>query len=131
MERQEYNPWSWQEQFGFVHAIETTATQRVLYCAGQLATDDEGRAIHAGDIRAQLELAFDNLERVLQAAGCTLAHVVRLNYYTTDVDQLMANADVIGKRLAAGNCRPTSTLLGVARLAFPESMIEIEATAVQ
>jgi enamine deaminase RidA (YjgF/YER057c/UK114 family) len=131
MERNEYNPWQWQEQYGFVHAIEVQGAQRVLYCAGQLATDDEGRPLHAGDIRAQLELAFDNLDRVLQNAGCTLADVVRLNYYTTDVDGLMANGDVIGRRLAAGNCRCTSTLLGIARLAFPESMIEIEATAVR
>lgn len=129
MERRITNPWSWQEPFAFVHAHETTGAQKVLYCAGQFATDDAGRPLHAGDIRAQTNLAFDNLERLLQAAGYSLADVVRLNYYTTDVEALIANWDVISGRLAATGTQCASTLLGVTRLAFPDSMIEIDATA--
>lgn len=129
MERRIINPWTWQEPFAFVHAHETTGAQQVLYCAGQLSTDDEGRPVHAGDIRAQVQQAFDNLERVLQAAGYNLGDVVRLNYYTTDVEGLVANWDVISSRLAAGSCQCSSTLLGVTQLGFPDSMIEIEATA--
>src|SRR5690606_4655896 len=101
MERRIINPWTWQEPFAFVHAHETTGAQQVLHCAGQLPTDDEGRPVHAGDIRAQVQQAFDNLGRVLHEAGYSLADVVRLNYYTTDVDELVANWDVIASRLAA------------------------------
>ncbi len=79
-------------------------------------------------MRAQLILAFDNLETVLRAAGFELSDVVRLNYYTTDMDAYFQAADVGGSRFA-GN-PPTVTLLGVSRLAFPELLIEIEATAV-
>ena len=61
--------------------------------------------------------------------GFTLGDVVRLNYYTTDVDGLLGVWNVIGERLGEAGCRPASTLLGVARLAFPELLIEIEATA--
>jgi enamine deaminase RidA (YjgF/YER057c/UK114 family) len=129
MGRQITNPWSWQEPFAFVHAHETTGAQKVLYCAGQFATDEDGRPLHAGDIRAQTNPAFDNLEKRLQAAGYSLGDVVRLNYYTTDVDGLIANWDVIGSRLSAAWTQCASTLLGAARLAFAESMIEIEATA--
>ena len=43
---------------------------------------------------------------------------------------IFAAWDVVAERLAAGGCRPASTLLGVARLAFPELLVEIEATAV-
>lgn len=129
MERRIINPWTWQEPFGFVHAHEVKAAQNVLYCAGQLSTNDEGHPVHVGDLRAQVSQAFDNLERVLQEAGYTLADVTRLNYYTTDVDGLLANWDVIVNRLTAGGCRCSSTLLGVTRLAYPEMMIEIEATA--
>ncbi len=57
--------------------------------------------------------------------------VVGLNYYTTDIDFLLQNWDVITSRLEAAGCRPASTLLGVTRLAFPEWLIEIEATAVR
>ncbi|MBE2235675.1 MAG: RidA family protein, partial [Anaerolinea sp.] len=53
-----------------------------------------------------------------------------LNIYTTDVDQFFANYDAFIGRLAAAGCRHTGSLIGVARLAFPEMMVEIEATAV-
>jgi enamine deaminase RidA (YjgF/YER057c/UK114 family) len=78
---------------------------------------------------AQIVQALDNVETVLREAGFNLSDVVRLNYYTTDVEAFIAAGPTLGQRLAAGNCRPASTLLGIARLAFPESMIEIEATA--
>lgn len=53
---------------------------------------------------------------------------MRLTYYTTDVDALLGVWPLITQRLADN--RPASTLLGVARLAFPEMLVEIEATAV-
>jgi enamine deaminase RidA (YjgF/YER057c/UK114 family) len=79
---------------------------------------------------AQAVKALDNLEAVLASAGMSLSNVVRLNYYVTDVDAAIGALGAIGPRLADANCRPASTLLGVQRLAFPELMIEIEATAV-
>jgi enamine deaminase RidA (YjgF/YER057c/UK114 family) len=60
----------------------------------------------------------------------TFANVVRLNFYTTDVDAFIANAGVLGERTGAAGVAPVGTLLGVARLAFPELLIELEATAV-
>ena len=56
--------------------------------------------------------------------------MVRLNYYTTDVDRFFEAHDAVVGRLAAAGCQPSGTLLGVSRLAFPELMVEIEATAV-
>ncbi len=104
--------------------------QRTLICAGQTAADADGNLLYAGDMAKQISQALDNLETVLKQAGFTLADVVRLNYYTTDVDGFIAAADVFGGRLAAAGCRPASTLLGVSRLAFPGQVVEIEATAV-
>jgi enamine deaminase RidA (YjgF/YER057c/UK114 family) len=129
MESRIINPWTWQDALGFVQAHEVQGAPRVLYCAGQLSTDAEGHPVHAGNLPAQLNQALDNLEQVLQAAGYSLSDVVRLNYYTTDVDQMLANWHIIVQRLTAAGCRCSSTLLGVARLAYPEMMIEIEATA--
>jgi enamine deaminase RidA (YjgF/YER057c/UK114 family) len=111
--------------------MEITNASRVLYCAGQAAVDDNGKPVHAGDMRKQLEQAFRNLETVLQASGFGLANVVRLNYYTTDVDAFLGAADVVGARLSAAACQPSGTLLGVSKLAFPGLLIEIEATAVR
>jgi enamine deaminase RidA (YjgF/YER057c/UK114 family) len=88
-----------------------------------------GKPVHAGDMRKQIDQAFRNLEAVLKAAGFSLANVVRLNYYTTDVEAFLSASDVVGSRLAEAASQPPGTLLGVAKLAFPGLMIEIEATA--
>jgi enamine deaminase RidA (YjgF/YER057c/UK114 family) len=131
MERRIVNPWTWQDQYGFVHANEVTGAQRVLYCAGQVSSDANGATLHAGDMRGQTAQALDNLSTVLEQAGFALSDVVRLNYYTTDFDRFLAEAgEVLGTRFAEAGCRPASTLLGVARLAYPDLLVEIEATAV-
>jgi enamine deaminase RidA (YjgF/YER057c/UK114 family) len=76
----------------------------------------------------QAKKAFDNLGAVLQAAGLAASDVVRVNYYTTDVDELIAVLGPLASDFFSDNL-PASTLLGVARLAFPQLKIEIEATA--
>jgi enamine deaminase RidA (YjgF/YER057c/UK114 family) len=130
MEQRVFNPWTWQDQFAFVQAHEVSGAQRVVYCAGQISVDGDGNPIHEGDMRAQVGQALDNLETVLGEAGLDLSHVVRLNYYTTDADGLVENWDVVATRLSDSGARVSSTLLGVARLAFPPLLVEIEATAV-
>jgi enamine deaminase RidA (YjgF/YER057c/UK114 family) len=129
VERQIINPWTWQDQYGFVQANALVGPSRVVLCAGQTSTDDNGKSVNPGDMAGQMTKALDNLETVLGQAGLGLGDVVRLNYYTTDIDAFFGAAGVLGERLAKAGCRPASTLLGVARLAFPELMIEIEATA--
>ena len=131
MEQRIINPWRWQDQFAFAQAYEVSGGERVLYCAGQASVDAEGRPAHVGDMRAEVNQALDNLQTVLVQAGFALSNVARLNYYTTNIDQLLGNWDAIVSRLTQAGCRPSSTLLGVSRLAFPELLIEIEATAVK
>ena len=130
MGRRVINPWTWQDQYGFAQAIEVSGSERALFCAGQTSSDADGNPVHAGDMRAQLGQALDNLETVLREAGFELSQVVRLNTYTTDVDAFLEASQESGARLAEAGCRPTATLLGVARLAFPEFLVELEATAV-
>jgi enamine deaminase RidA (YjgF/YER057c/UK114 family) len=133
-DRRVINPWSWQDQFNFVQANEVSNVQRQLILAGQTSIDEEGNAVHAGDMRAQINQSLTNLETVLENAGFELSDVVRLNYYTTDVEGFFeafwGGDEPLVTRLAEAGCRPASTLLGVARLAFPELLVEIEATAV-
>ena len=131
MEQRLLNPWTWQDQYGFAQGVEVTGAQRIIYCAGQTSSDPDGATLHAGDMAGQARQALDNLETVLGQAGLGLGNVVRLNYYTTDVERFLAEAaGVIGERLAASGCRPASTLLGISRLAFPDLLVELEATAV-
>jgi enamine deaminase RidA (YjgF/YER057c/UK114 family) len=130
MERSVHNPWSWQDQFGFSQGIQVKGVERVLVCAGQTSTAPDGSTLHPGDMRAQVAQALDNLEAVLGHAGMDLSNVVRLNYYATDVDAFLQCGDVIGERLGPVGNAPASTLLGISRLAFPDLLVEIEATAV-
>ena len=131
MERRVINPWKWQDNFGFVQANEVKGAERTLICSGQTSVDDNGTPVHAGDMAAQVNKALDNLETVLKQAGMDMSNLVRLNVYTTDVDGLLvAFPQVAGRLSANGTTKYASTLLGVARLAFPELMIELEATAV-
>jgi enamine deaminase RidA (YjgF/YER057c/UK114 family) len=130
-DRRIINPWGWQDAYGFVQANEVSDTQRVLYCAGQVSVDGEGNPLHPGDMGAQIAQSLDNLETVLDNAGFEMSDVVRLNFYTTDVDStLEAWSSQIKDRLERAGCRQTSTLLGVASLYHPDILIEIEATAV-
>lgn len=130
VERRVVSPWTWQDEFGYAQAQEVSGAQRTLFCAGQISVDAEGRAVHPEDMRAQISQAIDNLETVLREADAELSDVVRLNYYTTDVDRFFEAYDAVIARLSGAGCRPVSTLLGVRRLAYPELLIEIEATAV-
>jgi enamine deaminase RidA (YjgF/YER057c/UK114 family) len=130
VERTAVNPWQWSLQFGFNQGEIVEGGSRVLFCAGQTSVDADGTPQHPGDMAAQIGLAADNLEAVLRDAGMSLANVVRLNFYTTDVDAFIANGEVLGQRTGAAGVAPPGTLLGVARLAFPELMVELEATAV-
>jgi enamine deaminase RidA (YjgF/YER057c/UK114 family) len=129
MERTAVNPWKWSLDVGFNQAELIEGERRQLICSGQTSVDADGHPQHPGDMRAQVGLAMDNLEAVLEATEMTLADVVRLNIYTTDVDALFASYEVIAQRFGAAGVQPASTLLGVARLAFPELMVELEATA--
>lgn len=130
MERREINPWTWSVEMGFQQAVEVTGAQRTLYCSGQTSVDEKGAPLHAGDMVAQVGRALDNLEAVLGQAGMTMANVVRLNMYTTDVDAFMGGMESVGQRMAESGLAQCGTLLGVQRLAYPELLVELEATAV-
>src|SRR5262245_8249077 len=102
MEKRVINPWTWQDAFGFVQANEVSAAKRTVICSGQTSVDANGAPLHAGDMAAQMRQAIANLETVLQQAGLKLSDVVRLNYYTTDVDRFMQNAAGLARLAEAG-----------------------------
>ena len=130
MKRSPINPWSWSLNFGYNQAEILEGVNRQLICAGQTSVDSEGKPQHLGDMRAQIILALDNLESVLGAADMDITHVVHLDIYTTDVDELMKNLDVIGTRFGGVGNKPPQTVLGVTRLALLQLMFEVSAIAV-
>ncbi|MFC9481415.1 RidA family protein [Streptomyces griseus] len=130
MERTAVNPVTWSVDLGFNQGEVVSGQTRTLYVSGQTAMSDDGKPLHDGDMAAQLALSIDNLEAVLGEAGMSLANLVRLNVYTTDVDVLFQHYGVLAGRLAAAGVAPASTLLGVTRLAVPGRLVELEGTAI-
>lgn len=129
MNRTPVNPWPWSLQFGYNQAEIVEGTARQLICAGQTSVDAEGNPQHDGDMRSQIGLALDNLDAVLGAGDMSVANVIRLVVYTTDVDEALQNFDLLGARFGAANVAPPMSLIGVSRLAMPGLLFEIEATA--
>jgi enamine deaminase RidA (YjgF/YER057c/UK114 family) len=128
MHRTDVNPWEWSKAFGFSQAVEMRGAERILVCSGQTAIEEDGSPPSSSKMGDQVKKAFENLGEVLQAAGLGASDVVKVNYYTTDVDELVSVLGPLASEFFGDNL-PASTLLGVARLAFPQLKIEIEATA--
>jgi enamine deaminase RidA (YjgF/YER057c/UK114 family) len=129
MQTQAINPWTWQEAFGFAQANLIGEVQQVLLCSGQLSIDASGSPTGAGDMEAQVSTAMDNLATVLETANFSLADVVKLTVYTTDVDTYLQSHGIVTERTGHEGRSPAMTLIGVTRLAFPELLVEIEAIA--
>jgi enamine deaminase RidA (YjgF/YER057c/UK114 family) len=130
VERTAVNPVAWSVEMGFNQGELVSGHTRTLYCSGQTAMNGEGKPEHDGDMAAQVALSLDNLEAVLAEAGMSLANLVRLNVYTTDVDLLFQHYGVLAARLGAARVAPATTMLGVTRLAIPGQLVELEGTAV-
>ena len=115
-------------QPSYSHVVTVSGGGRLVFIAGQLARDIDGNCVGPGDMRAQMEQTFENLDRCLRAAGATWADVVKTNTYVTDFDAFQKCADI--RMRYFGVATPTSTTVGVTSLAGPDFMIEIEAVAV-
>lgn len=116
--------------FGFSHAALQEGG-RTLHLAGQVAWDSNASIVGASDLAAQTRQALANLGAVLAAAGAGPADIVRLRTYVVDhtPDKLGPVLGEIGAFYGDATPAP-NTFLGVAALALPDFLIEIEATAV-
>jgi 2-iminobutanoate/2-iminopropanoate deaminase len=115
---------------GFSQAVVVSGG-RTLYVSGQTAWDSRKRIVGGADLEAQAIQAFTNLRAVVEAAGGTLDDVVSLRIYV--VDYRPEKASAVGRAFECfftGEVKPASTWVGVAALANPAFLIEVEATAV-
>jgi 2-iminobutanoate/2-iminopropanoate deaminase len=112
----------------YAQAIKVTGAERILFLSGQVAYGADGSAAHAGDFKAQARAALQAVKAQVEAGGGTLADIVKVNTYLTDIrhraDYAAVRAEFFSGRM------PASTLVAVTALALPEFMIEIEAIAV-
>jgi enamine deaminase RidA (YjgF/YER057c/UK114 family) len=120
------NPQTLSRPPGYTHVVEVTAPARIVYIAGQLGVDGEGKVV--GDFRRQAVQTFENLKTALAAVGAQFRHVVKLNNYLVDRAHLPTFREVRDGYLAE-NDRPASTI-AISGLAREGALIEIEAVAV-
>ena len=101
---------------------------KLLFIAGQTASDKDGNVVGRGDIKAQTEQVFANMKAVLKAAGGTIDDLVMT---TTDiVDREYREGSNEVRRGLYKKDPPTSTLVIVKGLAHPDYLIEIAGIAV-
>ena len=131
MPKQIITPPSLPPPHGFNHGILTEGG-RILWLAGQDASDANGNIIAPGDIVAQFEQVLCNLQAVVEAAGGTMQDIVKLNIYTTDRALYKANLKALGKVMKAffGEVYPVIALFEVKGLYLEEALVELEGVAV-
>ena len=130
MEQRVINPWTWQESFGYQQGHEATGAERTLWISGQTSTGPDGNPLHEGDMGAQIRQVFDNINAVLTGADMTPANLVRIQILTTDIDLYFQHMHELNSRLTEAGSQHTSTVMGIVRLAMPQLLVEVEATAV-
>src|SRR6476659_5518781 len=122
------NPPALSKPTGYTHVVEVTGPAKTIYISGQIAFDKDGNLFGAGDMKAQAEQVFTNLEIALNAAGAKFSDVVKMNSYITDMSKVQAVRDVRSRYFA--DATPASTFVQVAGLVRPELLLEIEVVAV-
>lgn len=116
---------------GYSHGVLAPAGGRLLFVAGQIAWDGEGR-LAAADFAGQFARALENVLAVVRAAGGGPEHVARLTVYVADRREYLAALGAVGEgyRRIMGRWYPAMALVEVQALLEPGARVEIEATAV-
>jgi 2-iminobutanoate/2-iminopropanoate deaminase len=103
-------------------------TGALIFVSGQVALDEQNEAAFPGDMAAQSEAIFEALRQLLAGHGATLADVVNIRTFLTDMSQRAEYAQVRAKYLTG--TPPTSTTVEVSRLFKDGAVIEVEVVAV-
>lgn len=114
--------------------VAVASGSRLVFLAGQVSGDAEGRTVGEGDLAAQVEQAYVNVATALAGVGATVEDLVRITVYVVDWSADKMPLLLEGMERAATRFgttpRPPATLIGVAALDVPEHLVEIEAIAV-
>ncbi|MSQ72403.1 MAG: RidA family protein [Betaproteobacteria bacterium] len=115
---------------GFTRLISIEGPMKIVFVAGQTASDENYKCVAPGDMRAQYLKVMENLDLQLKAAGATWEDVVYKRTFTLDVDAyLKVSKDPATRKFFNSEKMPGSTLIGVTRLSDPEYLIEIDLVA--
>lgn len=130
MDKRIINPSGLARPRGFSHGILVTGG-RLLFLAGQDASDGDGQIVAPGDLVAQTSQVLHNLHAVVHEAGGTMQDIVKLNVYVRDRDAYVAALKPLGHifREYFGGYYPAMALFEIAKLFQPEALIEMEGMA--
>lgn len=129
MEKRIINPWQWQNERSYAQAVEVKEVTSTLYIAGQAAVHADGRS-STDDMRTQLLLAIQNLEKVITEAGYEPKNIVRLNILTTSSEEFFASFDVFQDWIAKRGIKQATSCYEVPVL-YETLKVELEVTAVK
>lgn len=115
----------WEAKVGYSRAVRVG---KIVHVSGTTASDEAGNVHGIGDPYAQSVYIFKKIENALTQAGATLADVVRVRMYVTDISRWEEVGRAHGEVFA--NIRPVSTMVEVRALVSPEHMVEIEVEAI-
>ncbi len=110
-------------------------TQRTLYLAGQVALEADPDSefgvsiVHEGDMRGQLAYSLGLIDGLLDQAGLSRENIVFVRFYSVDTAAFLENYDVYATWIAEAGISPPQSDIGVAELAIPGLLIEVEAVA--
>ena len=105
-----------------------TQPGKMLFISGLVSRDADGNIVGKGDIEAQTRQTCENLKLAVEAAGGTLADLVRVDVYITDMNHFSTIHKVRAEYFPKDP--PASTMVEVSRFVSPDAMIEINAIAV-
>ncbi len=131
MEKKFINPDTLLPPRGYTHVVSVEGAGKMIFIAGQVAVDKDGKLVGAGDLPAQARQAAANVKAALAGAGATPADIVKMNAYIVNYKQsdYAAMREARAVLFPDGANPPASTLVGVTALAVDGLMIEIEAIA--
>lgn len=115
----------WEAKVGYSRAVRVG---NIVHVSGTTASDEAGNVHGIGDPYAQSVYIFKKIENALTQAGATLADVVRVRMFVTDISRWEEVGRAHGEVFA--NIRPVSTMVEVRALVSPEHMVEIEVEAI-
>lgn len=122
-----FNPPSVWQPFGAFSMGVAQGEGQVVYLKGQVALDPNGQIVGKGDMAAQVKQVLENIQAVLSHVGGSLADVISLTHYVTDIEAFMVAGAVRLKYFAEPF--PVTTTIEVSRLYDPDLMVEITAIA--
>lgn len=126
------NPGTMPKPAGAYSHVARVAAGDLLFIAGQVAVDADGKVVGEDDFEAQAQQVFANLRAALQSEGADFRHVVQFTTYlvdSRDIAKLRAYRDRAYPTLFPDGKYPPNTLLVVERLASEAMRLEIAAIA--